>query len=118
MSRQQPAVHALRGKVLVVGGYAGSNYSMHTTCEIFDPKKFQWSLVPGLGVPRAGCRITCVADHVYVFGGSNGRSILNTLDSVECYNEEDKVWRKISVIPETIVAPQVAVFRMPRKYLT
>lgn len=118
MSRQQPAVHALRGKVLVVGGYAGSNYSMHTTCEIFDPKKFQWSLVPGLGVPRAGCGITCVADHVYVFGGSNGRSILNTLDSVECYNEEDKEWRKISVIPETIVAPQVAVFRMPRKYLT
>lgn len=117
-SRQQPAVHALGRKILVVGGYSGSNYRMHTTCEIFDPKKYLWSLVPGLGVPRAGCGITCMADQVYVFGGSNGRSILNTLDSVECYSEEDKDWRKVTVIPEAIVAPQVAMLRMPTKYLT
>ncbi|XP_022805169.1 kelch-like ECH-associated protein 1 [Stylophora pistillata] len=117
-SRQQPAVHALGRKILVVGGYSGSNYRMHTTCEVFDPKKYLWSLVPGLGVPRAGCGITCMADQVYVFGGSNGRSILNTLDSVECYSEEDKDWRKVTVIPEAIVAPQVAMLRMPTKYLT
>ena len=115
--RQQPAVQAIGGKILVVGGFTGSNYSMHTTCEIFDPNQNLWSLVPGLVVPRAGCGITCVAGHVYVFGGSNGRSILNTLDSVERYSAEDKEWTKVSVIPETVVAPQVALIRMPRKYL-
>lgn len=54
---------------------------------------------------------------MYVFGGSNGRSVLNTLDSVECYNSEEDEWKKVSVIPETVIAPQVALIRMPRKYL-
>lgn len=117
LPRQQPAAQAIGGKIMVVGGFHGANYRMHTTCEIFNPKQNLWSLVPGLVVPRAGCGITYVSDHVYVFGGSNGRSVLNTLDSVECYSTEENEWKKVSVIPETVIAPQVALIRMPKKYL-
>ena len=115
--RQRPAAQAIGGKIMVVGGFQGSNYRLHTTCEIFDPKQNLWSLVSGLVVPRAGCGITCVKGHVYVFGGSNGRSVLNTLDCVERYSAEENEWEKVSVIPETVITPQVAVIRMPRKYL-
>ena len=115
--RQRPAAQAIGGKIMVVGGFQGSNYRLHTTCEIFDPNKNLWSLVSGLVVPRAGCGITCVRGDVYVFGGSNGRSVLNTLDSVERYSTEENEWKKVSVIPETVITPQVAVIRMPRKYL-
>ena len=117
LPRQRPAAQAIGGKIMVVGGFQGATYKMHTTCEIFDPKQNLWSLVSGLVVPRAGCGITCVKSHVYVFGGSNGRSVLNTLDSVERYSTEENEWKKVSVIPETIITPQVAVIRMPRKYL-
>lgn len=117
LPRQQPAAQAIGGKIMVVGGFQGTNYRLHTTCEIFDPKQNLWSLVSGLVVPRAGCGITCVKSHVYVFGGSNGRSVLNTLDSVERYSAEENEWKKVSVIPETVITPQVAVIRMPRKYL-
>jgi len=117
LPRQQPAAQALRGKVLVAGGFSGGNYRMHTTCEIYDPKNSEWSLLSGLTVPRAGCGIACIGDYVYIFGGANGRSVLNTLDSVECYNATDNEWKTVSVIPDTVVAPQVAVIRMPRKYL-
>jgi len=117
LPRQRPAAQAIGGKIMVVGGFQGSNYRLHTTCEIFDPKQNLWSLVSGLVVPRAGCGITCVKGHVYVFGGSNGRSVLNTLDSVERYSAEENEWEKVSVIPETVITPQVAVIRMPRKYL-
>ena len=117
LSRKQPAAQAIDGKIMVVGGFQGTNYRLHTTCEIFDPKQNLWSLVSGLVVPRAGCGITCVKSHVYVFGGSNGRSVLNTLDSVERYSVEENEWKKVSVIPETVITPQVAVIRMPRKYL-
>jgi len=117
LPRQRPAAQAIGGKIMVVGGFQGANYKMHTTCEIFDPKQNLWSLVSGLVVPRAGCGITCVKSHVYVFGGFNGRSVLNTLDSVERYNAEENEWKKVSVIPETVITPQVAVIRMPRKYL-
>lgn len=117
LPRQRPAAQVIGGKIMVVGGFQGSNYRLHTTCEIFDPKQNLWSLVSGLVVPRAGCGITCVKGHVYVFGGSNGRSVLNTLDSVERYSAEENEWEKVSVIPETVITPQVAVIRMPRKYL-
>ena len=117
LPRQQPAAQALRGQVLVAGGFSGGNYRMHTTCEIYDPKNSEWSLLSGLTVPRAGCGIACIGDYVYIFGGANGRSVLNTLDSVECYNATDDEWKTVSVIPDTVVAPQVAVIRMPRKYL-
>ena len=117
LPRQRPAAQAIGGKIMVVGGFQGSNYRLHTTCEIFDPKQNLWSLVSGLVVPRAGCGITCVKGHVYVFGGSNGRSVLNTLDCVERYSAEENEWEKVSVIPETVITPQVAVIRMPRKYL-
>lgn len=117
LPRQRPAAQAIGGKIMVVGGFQGANYKMHTTCEIFDPKQNLWSLVSGLVVPRAGCGITCVESHVYVFGGSNGRSVLNTLDSVERYSAEENEWKKVSVIPETVITPQVAVIRMPGKYL-
>lgn len=117
LPRQRPAAQAIGGKIMVVGGFQAANYRMHTTCEIFDPKQNLWSLVPGLVVPRAGCGITCIKSHVYVFGGSNGRSVLNTLDSVERYSAEENEWKKVSVIPETVITPQVAVIRMPRKYL-
>lgn len=118
MPRQQPAAQALGGKILVVGGFSEANYRMHTTCEIYDPQKSEWSLVSGLSVARAGCGIACVGEHVYVFGGANGRSVLNTLDSVERYNATEDEWRAVSVMPETVVAPQVTTVRMPRKYLT
>ena len=117
LPRQRPAAQAIGGKIMVVGGFQGANFKLHTTCEIFDPKQNLWSLVSGLVVPRAGCGITCVRSHVYVFGGSNGRSRLNTLDSVERYSAEESEWKKVSVIPETVITPQVAVIRMPRKYL-
>ena len=117
LPRQRPAAQAIGGKIMVVGGFQGSNYRLHTTCEIFDLKQNLWSLVSGLVVPRAGCGITCVKGHVYVFGGSNGRSVLNTLDCVERYSAEENEWEKVSVIPETVITPQVAVIRMPRKYL-
>ena len=57
LPRQQPAAQAIGGKIMVVGGFQGTNYRLHTTCEIFDPKQNLWSLVSGLVVPRAGCGI-------------------------------------------------------------
>ena len=117
MPRQQPAAQAFNGKIFVAGGFSEANYRLYTTCEIYDPKENEWNLVSGLAVPRAGCAIACDKDCIYIFGGSNGRSILNTLDSVECYNAGEDKWQTVSVMPETVVSPQVSIARMPQKYL-
>lgn len=118
MPRQQPAAQAFSGKIIVAGGSFGVTYRLHTTCEIYNPRTNEWTLVSGLAVPRAGCCVAGTEDHVYIFGGSNGRSVLNTLDSVERYNVTEDRWEAVSVIPEIVISPQVAVVKIPQKYLT
>lgn len=117
MPRQQPAAQAFSGKIIVAGGSFGVTYRLHTTCEIYNPRTNEWTLVSGFAVPRAGCCVAGTEDHVYIFGGSNGRSVLNTLDSVERYNVTEDRWETVSVIPEIVISPQVAVVKIPQKYL-
>ena len=72
-------------------------WSCCTTCRMWD---------------QHALKVTCMYSV-----GLMAAQFLNTLDSVERYSVEENEWKKVSVIPETVITPQVAVIRMPRKYL-
>lgn len=103
------------GKIFIVGGYGDMTWeTIQTSCEVFDPALNQWSLASSPVVPCAACGIVSFDDNVYVFGGEDTDS---KLDSVECYYTQTDKWEQISTLPEKLSCVQAAVLLLPKKYI-
>lgn len=103
------------GKIFIVGGYGDMTWeTIQTSCEVFDPALNQWSLASSPVVPRAAFGIVSFDDNVYVFGGEDTDS---KLDSVECYYTQTDKWEQISTLPEKLSCVQAAVLLLPKKYI-
>ena len=118
-ARRDAAAATVCGKIVVIGGFCVMEISalseIEPTCEMFDPCLNQWSLVPSPNVPRAACGIVSVGDTVYVFGGYNEGS---TLDSVECYDAECNEWQKVdTTMPEARGYIRASLVKLPKEFI-
>ena len=118
-ARRDAAAATVCGKIVVIGGFCvmeiSASSEIEPTCEMFDPCLNQWSLVPSPNVPRAACGIVSVGDTVYVFGGYNEGS---TLDSVECYDAECNEWQKVdTTMPEARGYIRASLVKLPKEFI-
>uniref|UniRef100_A0A8C0W2X9 BTB domain-containing protein n=1 Tax=Castor canadensis TaxID=51338 RepID=A0A8C0W2X9_CASCN len=83
------------GYLYVVGGHdapASNHCSRLSDCvERYDPKTDSWSTVAPLSVPRDAVAVCPLGDKLYVVGGYDGRSYLNT---VESYDAQKNEWKE------------------------
>ena len=101
-------------KIVVIGGYFGIGEAA-TTCELFDPCLNQWSLVSSPKVPRPDCGIVSVDDIVYVFGGENEESIL---DSVECFDAKCNEWHEVdATMPVALTFVKATLLKLPKTFI-
>ena len=75
------------GKVLVVGGYSGSNLA---SAELYDPATGIWSATGSLGAMRRGHTATLLPDGQVLVAGGIGAS--GYLDSAELYDPTTGTW--------------------------
>ena len=114
-ARRFAAAASSNGKIFVVGGYGDMHFrTLEVSCEMFDPAVNEWSLVSSPAVPRAACSIISFDNHVYLFGGENTSS---KLDSVECYDVQDNKWHHVGTMPEKLSCVQASLLLIPKKYV-
>ncbi|KAJ8793923.1 hypothetical protein J1605_000122 [Eschrichtius robustus] len=68
-------------------------YSQKTdTCiqKRYDPKNDSWSTVAPLSVPRDAVAVCPLGDKLYVVGGYDGHTYLNTVESYDAQKDEWK----------------------------
>lgn len=75
---------ALKGRLVVCGGYDSAR--VLRTAEAYDPLSNTWSALPDMKRARARFPAARLGDALYVFGGSDGQT---ELDSVDVYEVRD-----------------------------
>ncbi|XP_011749952.1 kelch-like protein 4 isoform X2 [Macaca nemestrina] len=87
-------VATYNGFLYVVGGHdapASNHCSRLSDCvERYDPKSDSWSTVAPLSVPRDAVAVCPLGDKLYVVGGYDGHTYLNTVESYDAQRNEWK----------------------------
>lgn len=58
----------------------------------YDPKNDSWSTVAPLSVPRDAVAVCPLGDKLYVVGGYDGHTYLNTVESYDAQKDE---WKEV-----------------------
>lgn len=61
----------------------------------YDPKNNSWSTVAPLSVPRDAVAVCSLGDKLYVVGGYDGHTYLNTVESYDVQNDE---WKEVLLL--------------------
>ena len=102
-------------KIVVVGGFGDMSVStIEPSCEIFNPRTNQWSLLSSPCIPRAACSAVGMDDMVYLFEGENETRYLGT---VECFDIKSNKWHKISTMPDRLSFTQASLLKLPKKFI-
>ncbi len=113
--RRFAAAATSNDKIYVAGGYGDMKFEIiEVSCEMFDPAVNEWSLVSSPIVPRAACGVISFDNHVYLFGGEDTSSKLN---SVERYDVLNNKWHQVGTMPEKLTCLQASLLRIPNKYV-
>ncbi|XP_004868925.1 kelch-like protein 4 [Heterocephalus glaber] len=94
MSRRRGGVGVAtyNGFLYVVGGHdapASNHCSRLSDCvERYDPKNDSWSTMAPLSVPRDAVAVCSLGDKLYVVGGYDGHTYLNTVESYDAQKNE------------------------------
>ncbi|XP_005409784.1 PREDICTED: kelch-like protein 4 isoform X1 [Chinchilla lanigera] len=85
-------VATYNGFLYVVGGHdapASNHCSRLSNCvERYDPKNDSWSTMAPLSVPRDAVGVCPLGDKLYVVGGYDGHTYLNTVESYDAQKDE------------------------------
>ncbi len=102
--RRAPAVGAVNGKIYVIGGrnirptgggYIPDNEEYDPTREgMTDPSP--WAIVASMTTPRSSAASATVNGKIYVIGGHNGTSVLDTCEE---YNPGGNSWATMASMP-------------------
>ena len=118
-ARMSPAAATAHGKIVVVGGYSDLSASLNTevSCEMFDPRTNEWSLVASPAFPRAACDIVSMDDIIYLFGGRNEEHFLKT---VERFDIQCNEWREVALMPDSHQCSHLkaSLLKLPRKFIS
>ena len=103
----------INGKVLVIGGRENAQDSgILNCCETFNPATGQWSLEPyGLCTARCSAGICGVGNKVFLFGGESED---DALDSVECWDVQERQWSIVTHMPFNAFHIQAELLRLPK----
>lgn len=114
-ARKFAAAASSNGKIFVGGGYGDMDFqTIEASCEMFDPAVGGWNLVSAPTVPRAACGVVSFDNHVYLFGGED---TFSELDSVERYDVQNDKWDQVGNMPDELTCLQASLLLIPNKYV-
>ena len=96
---------AMNGKIYVAGGKQRDvtlpiGERVLESCEIYDPSKDEWQVMPSLNVPRYSASMVCFKGALYVVGGLKNTAWSKCGElSVEMFDSSVNEWHKKSNIP-------------------
>lgn len=103
----------VNSQILVIGGRESKlDSGILSCCEMLDPVTGQWTLQPGrLNAARCAAGVCMFAGKVFVFGGEGEDEALNT---VECWDDEERQWSIVTHLPFTASHVQAKVLCLPK----
>ncbi|XP_070558637.1 kelch-like protein 12 [Ptychodera flava] len=81
-------------RLVVVGGF-GTQQSPVANVEEFDPKTQSWRFLHNLSKKRRYVAAASLGNKLYIIGGFDGMSRLNTVEFLD-YNNEDEGWNSVA----------------------
>ncbi|KAF6090731.1 kelch like family member 4 [Phyllostomus discolor] len=107
-------VATYNGFLYVIGGHdapASNHCSRLSDCvERYDPKRDSWSSVAPLSVPRDAVAVCALGDKLFVVGGYDGHSYLNTVESYDAQKDE---WKQEDPVNIGRAGACVVVVKLP-----
>lgn len=83
------------GDVLVILGGFGSHQNLVDTVEMYDPKISKWKCLPNLMKPRRYVSSASLNGKIYVIGGYDGQTRLNSVECLDLTSDEP-VWQNVA----------------------
>jgi N-acetylneuraminic acid mutarotase len=82
--RDHHAAAAVDGKLYVIGGRLGGNYSRNLDAhELYEPARNAWSARPPLPTPRSGIGAAVVGSRFFVFGGEGPNGTFGEVEAID-----------------------------------
>ena len=96
-----------------VGGHS-NQYKAMNIVERYDIKEDHWDLLPQLKQGRYSASVTILDPYIYVIGGFDDKKILNTIERMNLYSEDD-IWTTLIC---TLPNPLRGAFSFPFNHNT
>ena len=104
-------------KIIVVGGFGDmTDTTIEPSCEMFEPRTNQWSLLSSPLWPRAAHGIVSIDDDIYMFGGEDERRLKTSVEHFDVKNNE---WKRVGFMPETMLAScfGTSPLKLPKEFI-
>jgi len=97
--RYQMEANAVDGKIYVIGGRTGGQYTTVALNEVYDPETDTWTTKEPIPYPVVSYASTVVDNNIYVIGGQDEFHDQLNLDFTQIYDTETDTWSQGTHIP-------------------
>jgi N-acetylneuraminic acid mutarotase len=101
-NRSQLDANVVDGKIYLIGGRTGGQYSTVDLNEVYDPKTDTWTTKEPIPYPVVQYASAVVDGKIYVIGGQDEFDDSMNLDLIQFYNPETDTWNFGTPIPNVV----------------
>jgi len=108
-NRSGMCANVVDGKIYVIGGRTGEQYSTVDLNEVYDPETDTWTTKEPIPYPVVGYASAVVDGKIYVIGGQAEFDPRMNIDNSQIYDPETETWSQGTPIPTATVAAAAGV---------
>jgi len=108
-NRSGMCANVVDGKIYVIGGRTGEQYSTVDLNEVYDPETNMWTTKEPIPYPVVGYASAVVDGKIFVLGGQDEYHDPMNLDLTQIYDPETNTWSQGTPIPTATVAAAAGV---------
>ena len=98
-NRSQLNANVLDGKVYMIGGRTGGQYTTVALNQVYDPETDTWTTKTSIPYPVVRYASAVVDDKIYIISGQNEFHSLVNLNFTQIYDPENDVWSQGAQMP-------------------
>jgi len=102
-ARSDLSANVVNGKIYLIGGRTGSQYSTVALNEVYDPATNSWVTKEPMPYPVVGYASAAVDGKIYVIGGQDEFHDPINLDLTQIYNPETNTWSLGASLPTVVL---------------
>jgi N-acetylneuraminic acid mutarotase len=91
-NRSQLSANVVNGKIYLIGGRTGGQYSTVDLNEVYDPETDSWTTKTSIPYPVVQYASAVVDDKIYIIGGQDEFADPMNLDIVQIYDPSTDIW--------------------------
>jgi N-acetylneuraminic acid mutarotase len=101
-NRSQLNANVVNGKIYLIGGRTGGQYSTVDLNEVYDPETDSWTTKASIPYPVVQYASAVVPDKIYIIGGQDEYSDSMNLDLVQIYDPSTDTWSFGTPMPNVV----------------